>query len=257
MAIDHYENFPVASWLCPRAIRPAVLSLYGFARYADDVADEGTASPEQRLADLHSLRDALLEAQRQGVMGAQAHPTLHALWPQVQRHGLPVSCLFDLLDAFEQDVRMTADQSGMRSWDEVLDYCQRSANPVGRLMLVLMGQNAPEQLQQSDAICTALQLINFWQDLSIDRSRGRHYLPPNVGLALAMGMTRDLMIQGAPLAWQLSGRMGLELRAVVHGGLRVLELMGELDVTQQRPQLSRWDWVVVATRSLSPFPPKV
>jgi phytoene/squalene synthetase len=191
------------------------------------------------------------------MLSSLAHPTLQALWPHLQRHALPISCLFDLLDAFEQDVRMTADQTGMRSWEEVLSYCQRSANPVGKLMLTLMGQTKPEQIQQSDAICTALQLINFWQDLSIDQPRGRHYLPPTLELSRAMTMTRALMIQGAPLAWQLSGRMGLELRAVVHGGLRVLELMAGIDVTQQRPQLSRWDWVVIATRSLAPFPPKV
>ena len=255
MGVDHYENFPVASWLCPAAIRPAVASLYRFARYADDLADEGDAPWEERLYALEALDDALSKA-----MTGQSDdlpPLLAELWPFVQSHQLDPHLLRDLLKAFCQDVRMTASGQRMQNMTQVLDYCSRSANPIGRLMLQLMDLAQSELLDMSDDICTALQLINFWQDLSVDLNRGRHYLPPEVTLPEAIAMTRQMMLKGAPLAWHIPGRMGWELRAVVHGGLRTLDLIEATNVMRTRPVLTTWDWLLVAWRCLSPKPPKL
>jgi squalene synthase HpnC len=226
--IEHYENFPVASWLCPPHLRPAILALYLFARTADDLADEGDASAQQRLNDLAQFRADL---------NACLHPhtsepaTSSTRWPQVfsalgpvvRQHQLPHPLLHDLLDAFEQDVVYTRDGKGYQDRAELLDYCRRSANPVGRLLLYLYGVHDATSLTQSDAICTALQLINFWQDLSIDVPRGRHYLPPGRSLLDELGFARALMMQGAPLVHSVPGRAGWELRAVVQGGLRILD----------------------------------
>ena len=256
MAVDHYENFPVASWLCPPAIRLAVKSLYGFARHADDLADEGHAPWTQRLSDLETLDQALLALQSGAPVG-NVPPTVQDLWPHVIAHQLDVQHLRDLLDAFAQDVRMTADGSVMQDLDQVLDYCRRSANPVGRLMLQLMREDTPAHCAMSDDICTALQLINFWQDLSVDRQRGRHYLPTQLPLPDAIAFTRQRMLRGAPLAWRIHGRMGWELRAVVHGGLRILERVERTDVAHTRPTLNGLDWLRVAMRCLSAQPPGV
>ena len=200
--VAHAENFPVASWLCPPHLRAPIVAIYGFARTADDLADEGDATAEQRLAQLQAYRRALERTcphpsgppQPHGspppaLPGAAAavatEPGADCDWPevfgplahQVRIHGLPVRCLHDLLDAFEQDVRRTARAQHYTHHDELLAYCQRSANPVGRLLLHLYGVDDPERLHESDCICTSLQLINFWQDLSVDLPRGRHYLP--------------------------------------------------------------------------------
>ena len=256
MGVEHYENFPVASWLCPAAIRPAVASLYRFARHADDLADEGDAPWEERLYALEAL-DAELKKAMSGQLAPHAPPALVQLWPFVQAHRLDPQLLRDLLNAFCQDVRMTASGQRMQSMNQVLDYCRRSANPIGRLMLQLMNQSDSQSLEQSDDICTALQLINFWQDLSIDPSRGRHYLSPDVTLPEAIALSRKFMRRGAPLAWRTPGRMGWELRAVVHGGLRMLDLIESTGVTRTRPVLNTWDWIVIAWRCLSPTPPKL
>jgi len=243
VSVDHYENFPVASWLCPPRMRPAVQAIYHFARTADDLADEGDAPAAERLDALRRYRGALQAA-------AAGHPDRDtAAWPGVfiplaeaiARHRLPVALLHDLLDAFEQDTGNPryADRA------QLLDYCRRSANPVGRLMLHLAGIDDPQALAESDAVCTALQLINFWQDPSVDLPRGRVYVPEadarRHGLtldALAAGqdspatqaMLRELcdwagqcMRSGAPLARRVPGRLGWELRLVVQGGLRILE----------------------------------
>ncbi len=256
MGVNHYENFPVASWLCPAAIRPAVASLYRFARFADDLADEGDAPWEERLYALEALDEALSKAMK-GQLSGELPPVLSELWPYVQAHRLDPQLLRDLLKAFSQDVRMTASGQRMQNMNHVLDYCSRSANPVGRLMLQLIDRAQPELLGMSDDICTSLQLINFWQDLSVDLSRGRHYLPPEVTLPEAITLTRQMMLRGAPLAWHISGRMGWELRAVVHGGLRTLDLIETTNVMRTRPVLTAWDWLVVAWRCLSPKPPKL
>jgi hydroxysqualene synthase len=270
VSVDHYENFPVASFLCPPAQRPAVAAIYHFARTADDLADEGDTAPAQRLADLRAFRADLL--------AVHDHRTPSMRWPQVFRplgtelaaRQLPLNLLTDLLDAFEQDVvkHSYADRS------ELLDYCRRSANPVGRLMLHLYGVADAQALRQSDAICTALQLINFWQDLSVDTGRGRVYLPANdcarrgVGhhellaqrdsastRALVedmVGWTRGLMLDGAPLVHAVPGRAGWELRLVVQGGLRILERIEKLAFAtlQTRPTLRWYDAPLLLWRAL-------
>jgi squalene synthase HpnC len=160
VSIDHYENFPVASVLCPPALRPAVTAIYWFARTADDIADEGDADTASRLAELSEYRADLLAMLASGAPSLRWPKVFAALNQTLQTHALPPALLLDLLSAFEQDVHKHsyADRA------ELLDYCRRSANPVGRLLLHLYGVSGGAALRQSDAICTALQLVNFWQD---------------------------------------------------------------------------------------------
>lgn len=247
MSVDHYENFPVASVLCPPALRPPITAIYHFARTADDIADEGDASTESRLADLaHYRRDLMAVATGQAPSARWAR-VFAPLAEQIRRHALPVPLLADLLDAFAQDTRnpLYPDRAAL------LDYCRRSADPIGRLLLHLYGISDAQALRRSDAICSALQLINFWQDLSVDGPRGRRYVPesdraahgvPLADLAAcrdspaARGLVRelcawarDLMHEGAPLTRQVPGRAGWELRLVVQGGLRILEKIAAMD----------------------------
>src|SRR5512134_48982 len=166
MGVGHYENFPVASLLCPRRLRPAVRAIYAFARTADDIADEGDATAEQRLAALSRYRGELRASMAGGAtLQMQWSDVFAPLTPVLREHGLAPSLLHALLEAFEQDVRNPpyADRAAL------LDYCSRSANPIGRLLLQLYGIDDDTALRQSDAICSALQLINFWQDLSVDQ----------------------------------------------------------------------------------------
>ena len=277
--VDHYENFPVASWLCPARLRPTVTALYHYARSADDIADEGDASPAQRLAELAAYR-AELERTLAGQAPADARWSgqFAALARAIVVHQLPAQPLHALLDAFAQDVRYTA--AGCRYADPaaLLDYCRRSANPVGRLLLHLYGVHDAQLLRQSDAICSALQLINFWQDLGLDLQRGRHYLPldllarhgvdeaallaPELSLqqdaaarALLTELTqqaRALMRDGAPLATRLPGRIGWELRLVVQGGLLILDQIERLQhrTWRSRPKLGAADLPVLLWRAL-------
>lgn len=269
--VAHYENFPVASWLCPKHLRPAIMAIYHFARTADDLADEGDATADQRLAELAAYRDALnaclAGAEAQGRWAGVFAPLGQAL----AQHALPAPLLHDLLSAFEQDVRYTASGHRYASTAELLDYCRLSANPVGRLLLHLYGVHDAVSLQQSDQICSALQLINFWQDISVDLPRGRVYLPADLllrqGVQLEDFVThaaapppdhpsaqqavvtelcahaRGLMQMGAPLARRVPGRAGWELRLVVQGGLRILDAMAaaEYRTWQTRPKLSKTD----------------
>ena len=260
--VEHYENFPVASWLMPAALRPAVLDIYRFARHADDIADEGSAPPEARLAQLAALREELARA----ATGQPARdPLIRALVPHVQVHALQWNRFEALLSAFEQDV--TVHRYAHRA--ALLDYCARSANPVGQLILALARKLDPRTEVQSDAVCTALQLINFLQDLALDWSRGRLYLPQDSLLrhgctqatleqaardgrapmslraciadeALAAGA---LLAEGAPLAAAVGGRLGWELRAIVAGGRRILDKLAasDHDPFRSRPALSRAD----------------
>ena len=263
-SVEHYENFPVASWLCPARLRPAIVALYHFARTADDLADEGDAPADQRLADLALYRadlQACLQASAQARMGDGAPwrhrwaPVFESLHAAVAQHALPAQPLFDLLDAFEQDVIYTRTGQIYRDRTELLDYCSRSANPVGRLMLHLYGVQDAVSLTQSDAICSALQLINFWQDRQLDVQRGRYYLPEGHSLADELSFARTLMAQGAPLVHRVTGRAGWELRAMVQGGLRILD---KLDVLQHqlggdgthwpRPRLHKSDALLIAWR---------
>ena len=235
---NHYENFPVASLLCPKHLRPAVMALYWFARTADDLADEGDASAEERLADLAAYR-------------ANLHSQLGAV---IEQYRLPTHHLHELLDAFEKDVRDTAAGHCYQTRDELLAYCKLSANPVGRLMLYLFGVLDDESKIQSDAICSALQLINFWQDVSVDVPRGRFYLIPSEidSLEALCNWTRGLMMAGSPLCKRLGGRFGFELRLVVQGGLRILDKIEAqgFDTSTKRPKLTKWDAPLIFYRSL-------
>jgi squalene synthase HpnC len=271
--IQHYENFPVASVLCPPELRAPIAAIYHFARTADDIADEGTATAVQRLEELTKMRQDLAAlAQGQALSG---------YWPQVfgplgsmiSQFALPVSLLKDLLDAFTQDVIKTRDGESYADQVELLDYCRRSANPIGRLLLHLYGIRDEVALRMSDAICSALQLINFWQDLSIDIPRGRHYLPEadcrafQVGrqqllaleqtqnatdlIASQIQLARTLMESGQALVHRLPGRAGWELRLVVQGGLRIAEKIENIGFAtlKIRPKLGVLDMPLLLWRS--------
>ena len=270
MSIEHYENFPVASWLCPPAIRPAVEAIYHFARTADDIADEGDAPAAARLALLGELGADLRRAIASGDSRGKWHTVLAPLTAAIERHQLPPELLFDLLSAFTQDVSnpLYADRAGL------LDYCARSANPVGRLLLHLAGVNDFEALRQSDAVCTALQLINFWQDLSVDLPRGRIYVTESDAARFGLDArrlhadsdsdatramvrslvdwSRETMLTGAPLVHRLPGRMGWELRFVVQGGLRILERIEghQFNAMTRRPTIGKSDAPALAWRAL-------
>lgn len=259
VSVGHYENFPVASLLLPRRLRHPVAVIYRFARTADDLADEGDAPAAVRLAQLDAYRQELgkLEAGT-----PSQHPVFAPLAEVILTHGLPFKPFHDLLDAFSQDVvkRRYAD------FQEVMHYCSRSADPVGRLMLHLYGAARPENLAQSDAICSALQLINFWQDVAIDLRKDRIYLPQDElrrfgvdedqiarGAAderwrqlmhFQVGRARDMLLSGAPLARSLKGRIGMELKMIVQGGLRITDKLEQVryDVFRQRPTLAAADW---------------
>lgn len=249
--MDHYENFPVASWLCPPALRAPILALYGFARTADDIADEGNATAAERLALLQLYRQDLHESWRNPQhRSAQWPEVFAALTRQHQTWAFPMGLLEDLLDAFEQDVTYTRDHHVYANRTELLDYCRRSANPIGRLILHLAQVQDAESLAMSDAICSALQLINFWQDLSVDVPRGRLYLPLGANLSDELAYARALMEQGAPLARRLPGRLGWELRLVVQGGLRILDKAKREDTRRIRPTVHAGDTPLMLWRAL-------
>jgi squalene synthase HpnC len=266
----HYENFPVASLLCPPRLRPAVAAIYWFARTADDIADEGEASPARRLQDLAAYRaDLAAVADGQPASGPWAG-VFSALGPVIDQFQLPLPLLTDLLSAFEQDVV----KQRYATEAELIDYCRRSANPVGRLLLHLYGVHDAASLAQSDDICTALQLINFWQDLSVDIPRGRIYLPHEAwarhGVDLNQLLEREInphttqlvaasvhsararMLKGSALAKTVPGRAGWELRLVMQGGLRILDKIEAINFAtlRQRPKLNAWDITVMVWRAL-------
>ena len=268
--VTHYENFPVASWLCPPAIRPAVAALYHFARTADDIADEGTQTASQRLQELDRYGNALTLA-----AGSTPYPA-DASWSGImqplqgvsRQYQLPVPLLQDLLTAFRRDIHHSEQAAVYARHDDLLDYARYSANPVGRLMLHLYGVHDAESLQQSDAICMALQLYNFWQDISLDVARGRYYLPqdlcqahgvdprqpaaspePAIQALVADLLDRAdaLMRAGLPLPTTVSrqaGRLsGWELRLVMQGGWRIGRKTRALGgrIAHQRPRISKAD----------------
>ena len=267
----HYENFPVASFLLPRRLRAAVLAIYRFARAADDIADEGDAPPAARLAALDQYERAFddIAAGR-----PPAEPLFAELSAAIDRHALPLALFRDLLSAFRQDVTTAR----YATFAELSDYCRRSANPIGRLLLHLYGATTAVDLAHSDAICTALQLINFWQDIAVDWRKNRVYLPQEdlarfgvteaqvangrcdggwrALLAFETDRARALLASGRPLAQALPWRLGLELRGVLAGGHRILDGIDAAggDVFRHRPQLARRDWVIVAWHAL--FPPR-
>lgn len=271
MPVDHYENFPVASLLLPARLREPVEAIYAFARSADDIADEGDAPAverHRRLDDYHAALDAIErgEPPRDGELA----PMFARLARSIRAHGLPLELFRDLLDAFTQDIAKTR----YADFAELADYCRRSANPVGRLLLHLYRAATPDNLRLSDHICTSLQLINFWQDVAIDRDKRRIYLPLDemarfgvteaeldaarcddgwrALMAFQVQRARAMMLDGAPLARRLPGRVGWELRLMVLGGLRILERIeaADYDVFRRRPTLDRGDWLRLAWRAL-------
>ena len=267
MAVNHYENFPVASLLLPARYRPAVRALYHFARSADDIADEGEASDQQRLAALDAYTVELEKIARAEPVVSEPFISLQLA---IRQYRLPTWPLHRLLKAFKQDVV----QKRYPNYPALLDYCAHSANPVGHLILHLYGAATPTNLRDADAICSALQLINFWQDIGIDWEKQRIYLPlddlARFGIKeqqiqaqhcdqawqdlmnFELERTRSLMLSGSELCCRLPGRLGLELRMVVQGGLRILEKIEQRkgNVFAHRPKLGRWDWLVIGWRAL-------
>jgi squalene synthase HpnC len=271
MALKHYENFPVASVLLPERLRRPVELIYAFARQADDFADEGNLPPEQRL---HKLAEFSRELDRIERGQARRLPLFADLAPVITAHRLPVGLFRDLISAFSQDVT----KSRYADFGEVMDYCRRSANPVGRLLLHLYQATEARNLTCSDAICTSLQLINFLQDVEIDFRNNRIYLPQDemakygvteaqiaerangtAWQALIMFQierARSMLLAGAPLARRLPGRVGLELRMIVMGGSRILDKLraSRGDVFRHRPVLQPYDWLTMLFRSFFAYP---
>jgi squalene synthase HpnC len=267
LANSHYENFPVASILLPRRFREPIALIYAFARQADDFADEGDLPPERRLELLDGFRQELDRIDA-GLEPETAF--FRELGHMIRNRQLPVQLFRDLLDAFSQDVV----KKRYENFDEVLDYCRRSANPVGRLLLHLYGQATPVNLQRSDAICSALQIINFQQDVAIDYRKDRIYFPLDemreYGIAetqIAKGDTsgrwrefmrfqisraQQMMRSGCPLGLALPGRLGLELRAMIAGGERISHKLQAVDgdMFRHRPVLKPWDWTGIFARAL-------
>jgi hydroxysqualene synthase len=284
-AREHYENFPVASWLLPRAMRPHVAAVYAFARAADDFADEGDRPAAVRLALLEEWQRRLhasaagpaLEAPAAGPSSGLPPETAHifaALGSTIRTCGLTTAPFDDLLSAFRQDVTTAR----YETWDDVLDYCRRSANPVGRLVLAIAGWRDPAVERSADALCTALQLSNFWQDFERDWRNGRLYLPgAECRLAgadpcdldarratapwrrvmeQAAARTAALFEQGRYVCDHVRGRLRWELRLTWLGGRRILARIERrgYDLFGGRPALGAADvpallWQAVTWRA--------
>lgn len=287
MAVAHYENFPVASWLVPARLRAPIEAIYGFARAADDVADEGDATAAERLAELDGFLRALDEIE---AGGRPEDPVFMRLAGAVRDFQLPIPLLRDLIDAFQQDVR----KKRYATYAELLDYSRRSANPIGRLVLHVFQKSTGDRLfispvepvapteikslspvEQSDAICSALQFINFWQDVAVDWEKGRVYIPQEdlARFQVSEGdiaarradehwrelmdfecaRSRALLLSGAPLAARLPGRLGLEIRATIHGGATILDKIQAAsgDVFRKRPVLRPLDWLAILAKTVT------
>lgn len=266
MSVNHYENFPVASLLIPARIRPAVKIIYQFARSADDLADEGEANEEQRLDALQYYRTQLDKIAHQEKSDEALFSNLATIIKQQQ---LPLQPFYDLLSAFSQDVTVKR----YETLTDLLDYCRRSANPVGRLMLHLYQAENEQNQKWADQICSGLQLANFWQDVAIDLKKGRLYIPLadlkafqvhtweieegysgtrwQKLMRFEIGRTRAMLESGQPLCDTLAGRIGFELRMVIQGGLRILEKLEQcdIDIFHQRPVLKKRDWLLMFWRA--------
>ena len=265
LARSHYENFPVASRLLPKAMRPHVAAVYAFARVADDIADEGTASPAARQTQLHAWQLRLHEAAAAALNGRPCETRddliFAAVGHSIRSLDLPVSLFDDLLSAFGQDT------TPMRyaSWSDVLDYCRRSANPIGRLVLAIAGYRDDRLERSSDALCTALQLTNFWQDFGRDWRAGRLYVPRELmdacgaseaalaagrldaawsrTLEQAVAFTRDRFAEGRAVCDGVGGRLRFELKVTWLGGSRILDRVERrrADLLDVRPTLGAAD----------------
>jgi squalene synthase HpnC len=269
LPVDHYENFPVASWLLPGPVRRPIEAIYGFARGADDIADEGDAADAERLAGLDRYLAALdaIDASR------DPQPEFARIAQAVREYELPTRLLRDLIDAFKQDVV----KKRYATYAELMDYSRRSADPVGRLVLHVFekaGSRPAFSRGESDAICSALQQINFWQDVEVDWRKRRVYIPQEdlarFGLdesaiagqraddrwrelmAFECDRSRELLMRGMPLARSLPGRFGLEIRATVAGGARILDKIEAArgDVFRNRPVLTKMDWLRILAQAV-------
>jgi squalene synthase HpnC len=267
MGVDHYENFPVSSVLLPKHLRRPVELIYRFAREADDFADEGELAPAVRLERLDAFSRQLRKI--------EAGETPDIAWfgelaQVIREHGLPLEAFHDLLSAFRQDV--TRDRYA--TFGDVLDYCRRSANPVGRLLLVLYGARKAQYIEWSDSICSSLQLINFLQDVAIDYGKNRIYLPLDEMAHFGVGeediatgtagarwealmrfqieRARAMLDSGSPLGRALTGRLGLEMRMIIAGGSRILDKIEAVrgDVFRRRPVLRPRDWPIMLVHAL-------
>lgn len=267
LANTHYENFPVASVLLPMRLRRPIGLIYAFARNADDFADEGDMAPEQRLALLDGYRQQLDRIRTGEPLD---DPLFIALAGTIQEHALPLQLFYDLLNAFSQDVV----KSRYENLGELMDYCRRSANPIGRLLLHLYKETDERNLAYSDAICSALQIINFLQDVAIDYKKNRVYIPqdelrkfrvseqqiangdPSGAwwplMQFQIERTRRLLQAGAPLGLTLKGRIGLEMRSIITGGETILRKLHRShgDMFNHRPVLQPWDWAYILYRAV-------
>lgn len=275
-AAGHYENFPVASVFLPKHLREPIALIYSFARQADDFADEGDATIEQRLSALNEFRDEL------DLLQAYIKPQtafFAALGLMVRSKNLPFKPFYDLLDAFSQDVTKIRYQN----FQEVLDYCSRSANPIGRLLLHLYQAATPNNVELSDNICSALQIINFLQDIAIDFKKNdgkkRIYMCQDELLKFSiteqqiaayvytsapvdgqwqqfmqfnLQRVHGLLIAGKPLGRILKGRIGFEMRMIIAGGERIITKITKVDgdIFNHRPTLNNWDWLLILTKAL-------
>lgn len=269
IANQHYENFPVGSLLVPKAKRPHFYSIYAFARGADDFADEGSLSPAERIAQLEQWRQALVNCYQ----GQAEHPVFVALAETVQACQLPIQLFHDLIDAFCLDVR----RSRHATFEDLLDYSRCSANPVGRLILLLFGHREEELHQRSDDICTALQLTNFWQDIVIDlETKDRIYIPQTEQAQFSYSeaelrahtyndnyikmmqslaaRTEALFNRGRPLCRQVGGRLGIELRLVWLGGTSLLHSLKaqQFNVFAHRPTIKTGRKIKILLQALLP-----
>ena len=268
---EHYENFPVASFVLPKHLRHPISLIYTFARQADDFADEGRHKPETRLAMLQGFREQLDIIEDNGHSKSAFFKDFGVM---IRKHKLPLAPFYDLLDAFSQDVTKTH----YDNFTELLDYCRRSANPIGALLLYLFEKATPENMVYSNKVCTALQLINFYQDISIDfedkNHKSRIYLCQDEmkkfgiteGQIAAQHVNADwekfmmfnieraeaMLIEGKPLEHILPGRIGLEMRMIIGGGEQVIHKLKNSrgDIFKHRPTLKVWDWPVILLKAL-------
>jgi squalene synthase HpnC len=254
LATRHYENFHVVSFLLPRELHQDFYNVYAFCRWADDLGDE-IGDARKSLQWLSWWRQELVGM----YAGRASHPVFIALAQTVERRRLPSEPFSDLITAFEQDQRVTR----YRNWEELLQYCRYSANPVGRLLLYLCGYRDPMRQELSDATCTALQLANHWQDVAVDLEKDRVYIPLDImarhGYSLdelyarrftpqfaalmrdIVNRARDLFLRGLPLAGTVRGRLAIDLELFSRGGMRVLEKIEQqnYDVLSRRPAISK------------------
>jgi squalene synthase HpnC len=271
---SHYENFPVASLILPKALRQPISVIYAFARSADDFADEGDWDVETRLTKLREYDQQLDKIERGEAVN---DPIFIALADVIKQHALPLSLFHDLISAFRQDVT----KKRYATIDEVWDYSRFSANPVGRLLLHLIRQDTPENLQQSDAVCSALQLINFLQDIEQDYVENQRIYLPQHDMARfhvseqhisekrsddamrqlvreEIRVAREKMLMGEPLGCSIPGRFGFQLRIMINGGLRVLELLEQQQGDYfTRPRLKGQDWLWMVWRAIWKTPYRV